>query len=199
MLTSRRTILSVVAAGAFLSPGLARADDPKRAERAIGSPDAKTTVIECFSLTCSHCAAFDRETMPDVKKELIETGKVRYVFHDFPLNALDFTAFQVSRYLPMDRYLPFVEALLSSQDRWAFARGINPTEELWKVAALAGMSRATFDQAVADKGLMTWIAEQQQADQDRWKVNSTPTFVINGQVHVGGMGYEAFRKLVPDA
>ena len=199
MLTKRRTLLSVVAAGAMIPPGLARAEDLIRAERFLGKADAKTTVIECFSLTCSHCAAFAHETMPKVKAELIDTGKVRYVFHDFPLNQVDLIAFQVSRYLPIERYAAFVDALLASQDRWAFARGINPTEELWKYAALAGMSRATFDKAVGDTDLKTWILKQQKADQDRWSVDSTPTFIVNGQKFIGQMTFDAFRKLVQDA
>ena len=199
MLTSRRSLLSLVAAGAVLSPALAHAEDLTRTERTIGKADAKTTVIECFSLTCTHCAAFAHETLPRVKSELIDTGKIRYVFYDFPLNGLDFTAFQISRYVPLASYVPFVEALLSSQDRWAFARGVNNVEEIWKTAALAGMSRATFDKAVGDEGLKTWIATQQQVAVDKWKVSATPTFIVNGQVHSGVLGFDDFRKLIPDA
>ena len=80
---------------------------------------------EFFSLTCTHCAAFARETMPQVKKDLIDTGKVRWVFHDFPLDQVALTAAMVARYLPPDRYEPFINALFASQDRWAFARGVN--------------------------------------------------------------------------
>ena len=76
----------------------------------------------------------------------------------------------VARYLPPAQYYPFISALLANQDRWAFARGINTTDEIWKLAALAGMGRATFDQAVADNDLRSWILQQQQADQDRWKI-----------------------------
>jgi len=199
MLASRRSLLAMVAAGAALTPALARADDTTRTERSIGKADAKVTVIECFSLTCTHCAAFAHDVLPKVKSELIDTGKIRYVFYDFPLNGLDFVAFQVSRYVPIERYLPFVEALLATQDRWAFARGVNPTDELFKMAALAGMSRATFDKAVADDDLKAWIASQQQVAADRWKVNATPTFIVNNQVHSGEMGFDEFRKLIPDA
>ena len=199
MLASRRILLSLVAAGTLVRPGLARAEDATRAERAIGNADAKTTVIECFSLTCTHCAAFAHETMPQVKKELIDTGKIRYVFHDFPLDRVALTASMVARYLPVDRYAPFVDALLSTQDRWAFNRAANPNDELWKMAALAGMSRTTFDKAIADEDLKAWIVKEQQADQDRWKVSSTPTFIVNGTMYAGGMSFDAFRKLSPEA
>ncbi len=198
MLATRRSLLSLVATGTVLGALPVRAEDPTRTERFVGKADAKITVIECFSLTCSHCAAFAKETLPRVKAELIETGKIRYRFYDFPLNGLDFIAFKVTRYLPAASYLPFVEALLSTQDRWAFGRNIEPVVELWKMAALAGMSRTTFDKAVADEGLTTWIAEQQDVASKRWKVNSTPTFIVDDVVHAGEMNFDAFRKLVPE-
>ncbi len=199
MLASRRTLLSVVATAALVSPRLARAENLPRTERAFGKPDAKNTVIECFSLTCSHCAAFAKGPYQEIKKEMIETGKVRWVFQDFPLNQLDLIAFMVARNLPAERFPAFAEALLATQDRWAFARGINPTEELWKMAALAGMSRTTFDKAAADEDLKKWIVGEQKKVQDRWGVDSTPTFIINGAKHTGDMAFDTFRKLIPES
>ncbi|MDR3536475.1 MAG: thioredoxin domain-containing protein [Acetobacteraceae bacterium] len=184
-------------AGAFALPRSARADDPTQAERSIGSADAKIVVGEYFSLTCTHCAAFAKETMPQIKSQLIDTGKVRWVFHDFPLDQVALTAALVARHLPVDRYEPFVNALFGTQDRWAFARGVNSTDELWKMAALAGMSRTSFDAAVGDATLRSWILQQQQADQDKWKVDSTPSFVINNQKYAGEMNFDAFNKLLP--
>jgi protein-disulfide isomerase len=194
----RRTLLSLVALTG-LSPTLARAEDPRLAQRAIGKPDAKTQVVELFSLTCTHCAVFAQGTFPQVKANLIDTGKVFYMFHDFPLDQVALTAAMVARALPAARYEPFINALFASQDRWAFAQGVNSTEELWKTAALAGMSRATFDATVADTTLRDAILAQQKADGARWSVDSTPTFVINGEKHTGEMTYEIFSKLIPDA
>ncbi len=201
MLITRRHILPVVTAAAMLpfagSP--TRAEDETRAERVIGDPKAKTTVIEFFSLTCSHCAAFAAGPMPQIRKELIDTGKVRWSFHDYPLDQVALLAAQVARYLPVERYEPYVNALLATQDRWAFARGANHSEEIWKTAGLAGLSRAGFEKALADEGLKKWILAQQQADQDKWKIDSTPSFVINGTKYAGEMNFDAFRKLIPDA
>jgi protein-disulfide isomerase len=200
MLTRRQNLLAVVAGATlpnFVAAASARADELAMAERSVGKADAKTTVIEFFSLTCSHCAAFAAETLPKVKSDLIDTGKVRWIYHDYPLDQIALVAAQVARYLPVDRYEPFVNALLSTQNRWAFARDANHTEEIWKTAGLAGMSRATFDKAVADNDLKTWILKQQQADQDKWKIDSTPSFVINGTKYTGEMTFDAFRKLIP--
>jgi protein-disulfide isomerase len=203
MTFSRRSLLTVVPAGfaasAFVlraAPARAEDVDPK-AERFIGKPDAKVTVGEYFSLTCTHCAAFAASTFQDVKKNLIDTGVVRWVFHDYPLDQVALTAAMVARYLPVDRYDPFVEALFSTQNRWAFSRGSDTTEELWKIAGLAGMSRATFDKAIGDTGLRDWIVQQQKADTDEWKIDSTPSFVINNQKYAGEMSYDEFRKLIP--
>jgi protein-disulfide isomerase len=206
MLFTRRSTLAA-AAGIIglrsvpvaLAQAPAAAEDQRKTERSLGDAATKVTVIECFSLTCTHCAAFARGTMPQVEKQLIEPGKLRYVFHDFPLDQVALTAAMVARSLPPARYYPFISALFANQDRWAFARGINSTEELWKMAALAGMSRATFDKAIADTDLRNWILAQQQADQDRWKIDSTPSFIIDGKTYTGDMGYDAFSKLIPGA
>lgn len=202
MTFSRRSLLTVVPAGLTLgaialSSTTARADDDPRAERFVGKPDAKVTVGEYFSLTCTHCAAFARETYPQIKKNLIDTGTVKWVFHDYPLDQVALTASMIARYLPVDRYEPFILALFASQDHWAFSRDVNPTDEIWKVAGLAGMSRATFDKAVADTSLRDWIIQQQKLDTDKWKIDSTPSFVINNQKYAGEMSYDAFRKLIP--
>jgi protein-disulfide isomerase len=170
-----------------------------QASRGLGDPSAKVVITEYFSLTCAHCAAFAKETMPLIEKDLIKPGKVRFVFHDFPLDQVALTAAMVARYLPPNQYYPFVSALLASQDRWAFARGANTTEEIWKLAALAGMSRDTFNEALADEELRNWILHQQEVDQTTFKIDSTPSFVIDGKKYAGEMSYDAFRKLVPDA
>jgi protein-disulfide isomerase len=202
MIFSRRFLLTVVPAGfagglvARATPARADDVDPK-AERFIGKPDAKVTVGEYFSLTCTHCATFAATTFLEIKKNLIDKGVVRWVFNDYPLDQVALTASMVARHLPVDRYEPFINALFASQNRWAFGRGGDPTEELWKIAGLAGMSRTTFDKAIGDKQLRDWIIEQQKADSDEWKIDSTPSFVVNHRKYAGEMSYEAFRKLIP--
>jgi protein-disulfide isomerase len=203
MTVLRRSLLTVLPAGLTFSAlgrsaTAANADEElARAERSVGKPDAKVTVGEYFSLTCTHCAAFAQTTFLDVKKNLIDAGEVRWVFHDYPLDQVALTASMVARHLPVDRYEPFINALFANQNRWAFGRGSDPTEELWKVAGLAGMSRQTFDKAIGDTALRDWILQQQKNDTDRWKIDSTPSFVINGQKYAGEMNYGEFRKLIP--
>ena len=199
----RRTLVTAGVAGLCLPmlglPLAAHAAEATESERSLGPADAKNTVDEWFSLTCTHCADFAQGTFPQIKSELIDTGKLRWVFRDFPLDQVALLAAMVARYLPPDRYEPFVMALFANQDRWAFAQGVNPQDELWKTAALAGMNKATFDKAVADDGLKTWILQQQADAQKKLGIDSTPSFVINGQKYAGEMSFDAFRKLIPDA
>ena len=200
MQTTRRILLSVVAATPFAMPFAAPAQDDKRlGERFIGKPDAKVTIEEYFSLTCGHCANFALNTLPRVKTELIETGKCRLVFRDFPLDQIALTAAAVARAMPPERYEPFLHALFASQDRWAFARGVNHTEEIWKFAALAGLKRTAFDAAVADTALRTAILQAQEAASKQFGIRSTPSFVIKGQTHAGALSFERFRDLVEAA
>ena len=196
MPVTRRLLLASLAAAPAL-PALAQTD-PRMAERSMGPADARVVVTEWFSLTCSHCADFQKVTFPQVREKLIETGRIRYVWRDFPLDQVALTAAMVARTLPEKQYEPFITALLSSQDRWAFARNVNSTEELAKIAALAGMSRDTFNRAIADTGLKTAIL-QAQAEGEKAGVRSTPTFVINGKVTAGAVPYNEFAKAVDAA
>ncbi len=180
MRLTRRLLLSSLGASAMPLTRRAVAagspDKPWAGERSLGRPGAPVTVTECFSLTCTHCAAFSRETMPQVKKTFIDTGKVRFVYVDFPLDQVALTAAMVARSLPADRYEPFITALFANQDRWAFARDVNSTEELWKTAALAGMNREAFTSAISNNDLKNFILSEQDAAQKKWGVDFDSDF-----------------------
>ena len=200
---TRRTLLAATLLAlpttALWNTARAQADDPRMADRALGKSDAKVTVQEYFSLTCTHCAAFQKETFPQVKAALIDTGKVRYIWRDYPLDQLALYAAMVARALPAERYEPFVTALLSTQDRWAFTRTANPVEELVKLALLAGMSRPTFDTTVRDDKLKQFVLDEQSQGEKKYAVNSTPTFVINDKAFPGAISFDAFQKAVDAA
>ena len=228
MSTSRRTLLTVggivVAAGAggaawwrfsgqppapaptttAAAPVVAPTGDQRLAERSIGKPDAPVVVTEWFSMTCPHCAAFHRDSMPAIKANLLDTGKARLVFRDFPLDQLALTAAMVARALPVERYEAFLGALLASQDRWAFNRQANPIEELAKIAALAGLGRDAFNAATADQDLRTAILKGQDEANKTYNVDSTPSFIFNGpgaknRREAGGRSPDDFAKLVATA
>jgi protein-disulfide isomerase len=194
-ITRRRLLVAAAAAPALVRTALAApAADPRMADRSLGFADAKVVVQEWFSLTCTHCAAFSRTVFPDVQKSLIDTGKIRYVFKDFPLDQVALSAAMVARSLPPERYVPFVGALLASQDRWAFSRTANSTDELAKMAALAGMSRQVFDATLADDSLKAAILTEQDAGTKKYSINATPTFVFGDTPHSGELSYDSFAK-----
>jgi protein-disulfide isomerase len=202
MLSTRRSLLIVAATSAIvpavLRPERAWADDPRQTPRFIGSPDAKVTATEWYSMTCPHCARFADQVFPEVKAKLIDTGKLKYVFGDFPLDQLALTAAMVARALPADRYEPFILSLLSSQIQWAYGSG-NHTDQLFARAAIAGMNRETFDATIKDQGLRDWILTEQKAAQDKYQVDSTPTFVVGLRKAAGEITFDAFNQLVQSA
>lgn len=177
----------------------AQAADPKD-EIVLGSPSAKITVVEYFSMTCSHCAQFDIETLPELRKNWVDTGKVRFIFRDFPLDRLALRGAQLGRCLAADRgpdtYARFVELLMKSQSEWA--RSKDPLQALEASARLAGMSKERIDACSADKALETFILEGQFKAEKEYNINSTPSFLVNGKMVPGAMPYEAFDKLLKD-
>ncbi|WP_298216100.1 DsbA family protein [Acidocella sp.] len=205
MQITRRSTLSLVGAAA-LAPSFAWADSAPagatpstETERSIGSPNAPVTVLEFFSLTCPHCAEFGTVTMPQIKPKLVDTGKVRFVYHDFPLDQIALKAAQVSRYLPANEYYPFIEALFASQNDWAFQEGEDYHARIFKYAALAGMDQATYDKAWNDEALGKWILAGHQEAEKIDQIDATPTFIINGKKIPGAMDYDTFASLVAKA
>jgi protein-disulfide isomerase len=191
----RRTLLSVAIASAALPARAAL--DTTRAERSLGSQQARQTAIECFSLTCPHCADFAEQSFPQLTAELIATGRLRWVFYDYPTDLLALQAAMVARYLPVQRYERFIDTLFANQMRWAYAAGDDGgREELWPFAADGGMARTTFDRAVIDTGLRDWIVGRATDAESRWQVEATPSFVIDGKVYEGAMSAAEFVAIL---
>jgi len=200
----RRVVLAaapgLLAAGGLVRPAAAQttppADNPKLSERSMGEASAPLVVQEFFSLTCSHCGAFGREVWPQVKAELVQTGKIRFVWRDFPLDQIALRAAVVARYFPVAAYEPFIEMLFNTQDRWAFARGVDHKTEIGKIAALAGMSAATFDTAWADDATARGILELRQQGERQYSIQATPTFVFGSRTVSGAIPFDRFQQEV---
>lgn len=194
---SRRS-LGVLAAASAPSLALAQGPDPRLSARAIGRADAPVTVTEFFSLTCGHCAAFHNASWARVKSELVDTGRIRFVWRDFPLDGIALAAACVARSLPEERYPAFISTLFQTQDRWAFAQG-RQLEELARLAAMAGMDRKGFDAVAADEGLRRGILEQRMAAERDYRITATPSFSFNGRMHSGNMPFDQFVQAVQQA
>jgi protein-disulfide isomerase len=171
-------------------------EPPAIGERALGKPDAPVTMIEYASATCPHCAAFHNETFPTIKKDYIDTGKIRFVFREFPLDDLALAGAMVARCAPEEKYFPILEVLFEQQRTWT--RG-NPREELFKIAQLAGFSRESFDQCLKNEEVAKGILAIRGTADEKYRVDSTPTFFINGEAVEGNVPLEEFRKIIEKA
>jgi protein-disulfide isomerase len=162
-------------------------------EKVLGSPTAPVTMIEYSSLTCSHCGDFHIVTFPLIKTAYIDTGRVRFVYRDFPLNEPAIVAGMVAR-CSGDRYFTALDALFSSQAAWASAADY--TGGIKKVVAALGMTSNDVDACLASTELRSGILSIMQGGAQDYGINATPSFVINGQKVVGALSYAEFSAIL---
>ncbi len=159
----------------------------------VGSPDAKVTIVEYASMTCGHCANFHNKVYPELKTKYIDTGKVRFVFREFPLDNLAAAASMLSRCAGGDRGQGLISVLFAKQDDWAFVRG-NPVPKLFDIAKQAGFTQESFDKCLTDQALLDKLIAGRTRASEKFGVNSTPTFFINGKRLQGGSTMADFDK-----
>jgi protein-disulfide isomerase len=162
-------------------------------DQAIGKPDAPVTVIEYASMTCGHCAAFHNNTYPEFKKRYVDTGKVRYILREFPLDPLAAGAFMLARCAGKDKYFPLVETLFQQQRNWVVQK---PIEPLFAIAKQAGFTQETFDACLKDQKMLDAIEWVRARGADKFKVDSTPTFFINGKIFKGALTIDDMAKAI---
>ncbi len=159
----------------------------------LGSETAPVTIIEYASLTCSHCKHFDETTFPELKKRYIDTGKVRYIFREFVLNEVDMLGVALARCVSKDAYFPFVRTLFEKQEQWAVQ---NPVAPLLAISKQAGLTEESFRQCASNQQVLQGINDQRERAADRFKVDSTPTFFINGEKHSGALSIGEMEKII---
>lgn len=179
----------VLAAGFALPPGYP--------ERVLGSADAPVTLYEYSSLTCPHCADFHRQTLPKLKASHIDTGKVRLVLRDYPLDRLSMVGAMMARCAPEAHYYKIMELLFSSQQAMVSAE--NPLAFLKQTGRLAGMSEADLDACFANESLLASIQQVQERARETFDVRSTPSFVIDRALYTGALSYEALSEALDRA
>lgn len=163
----------------------------------LGNKDAPVTMIEFSSLTCGHCGHFHRNTLPKLKKAYIDTGKVRLVLRDFPLDRLALAASTIAHCAGPKRYFGFIKVLYSTQVTWATSN--NPLQALEQVARQGGMSADEFNKCLDNKALVTAIRDRAESDGKAYNIDATPTFRIGDTQLVGDQPYEAFVKAIDAA
>jgi protein-disulfide isomerase len=162
-------------------------------ERALGNPNAPVTVIEYASLTCPHCAHFQRDVFPRVKKEYIDTGKIRFIVREFPIGHTSGTAAIINRCAPANKYFSLFNAFLLRQPEWV-SQEVRP-DAIYAVAKSSGMTRQEFDNCLANQTIIDGLTEVKQRGR-KFGVIGTPTFFANGRKAQGTITFEEFKALV---
>lgn len=205
---SRRTFL-MIGAGAFAAPALAttsgraHAADPtfpyevNATDMVLGAADAPITIIEYASLTCDHCGAFHRNTLPQLKKAWIEPGKARLVYRDFPLNGPALQAAMLAHCAGRERYFGFLEVMFQQQEQWSHAK--DPMAALAKLVRLGGMSEQQISACLSNKDVERRVLATRLDGEKRYAIRSTPTFLVNGRKITGNLPYAEFQKVLASA
>ena len=163
-------------------------------EMTIGKKDAPLTIVEYASLGCSHCAKFHQEIYPALKKDYIDTGKVKLIFRDFPLGTPALAATMIARCSGPERYFGFVEMFFRSQTQWSHAE--NPLEALSKVARLGGMPPIDVQACMRNQKLLEYIQLQKKHAYEEDGINATPYFVIGTEKLSGGLPYNQMKIII---
>jgi len=158
----------------------------------IGNADAPITVVEYASMTCGHCANFHTKVFPTLKEKYVDTGKVRFIMREFPLDNLAAAASMLARCAGEGKSFPMISALFAKQDDWAFVKG-DPRPELLKFAKQAGFTQESFEKCLTDQKLLEDISAVRSRGADTFGVNATPTFFVNGK-KLNGVALEDFEK-----
>lgn len=147
-------------------------------DRSVGKADAPVVMIEYASATCPHCAEFHEKLLPQIKTEYIDTGKVRFVFREFPLDQLALGAFMLARCVPEDKYFVTIDLMFRRQRTWAQAK--NPADELFRITQMAGMDQAGFEACLKRQDLAEAIVESSKKAAKDFAIKGTPAIFVNG-------------------
>ena len=162
----------------------------------IGNEDAKITIIEYASLSCSHCADFHTNTLETLKKEYIDTGKVKMVFRDYPFNYPALLGSMVLRCIPENYRYDYMNALFKLQTDWVNKKNKKTIQELYKIMQSGGMTKEEYDACIYNTELENEILEGVMEAQNQFNIKSTPSFIINGKLIEGNKSIKEFRQII---
>jgi protein-disulfide isomerase len=195
----KRILISAAISITFLVTYAASAAPPTTAQaladRILGDPNAAVTIIEYSSFTCSHCRQFHVEILPKIKKNYIDTGKVKLIYRDFPFDQMGLLATVMARCAPPERFFSFVNVLFQQQGKWS--RSKEPFKALSQIGKLGGLNPSDFEACLKNQALVDGIVEKRLDGQKKFDVKATPTFIIDGDHKiVGSQPYEDFDKIL---
>lgn len=166
-------------------------------EMSLGKEDAPVTIVEYMSMTCPHCAAFHRETYDAIKEKYVDTGKVRFILREFPLDNKAVAAIMLARCAPEGQGPALVSALFKNQITWVTAEDTRGA--LLQMSKLAGFTQESFEACLTNQKLLDDVIKVREMGSKDFGVDSTPTFFINGQRYAGGMTVEQMSAVIDAA
>ncbi len=186
-LFSRGALAQSVAEAELMQPG-------PLGDAVLGDEKAPVTIIEYASMTCPHCAHFALTTFPQLKQKYIDTGKVKYILREFPFDPIAAGAFMLARCAGgTDKYYAMVDLLFRTQTTWAVEQPLQP---MLATVKQAGFTEDSFKACLSNQKVLDGIEWVRNRAADKFKVSSTPTFFINGQMTVGAISFEEMQKLI---
>lgn len=202
-LFSRRQLLAAFTAGAALMAlpfsAWAQAVDQEEllqpgplGEMVMGAEDAPVTVVEYASMSCPHCARFHNETFEAFREKYIDTGQVRFIFREFPLDASAYGIAMLARCAPADRYFDIVEVYFEQQEEWARSQDVY--NAIFNIAQQFGFTKESFDACLENQALFEGLNEVRGRASEQFGVNATPTFFINGEKQSGALTLDQLEE-----
>jgi len=163
-------------------------------EKVLGNENAPITLIEYASLTCHHCATFHNEVLPKIKSDYIDTGKLKFIYRDFPLDHYALMASMVARCAGNKKFFTFLKVLFKEQPKWTAAK--DPFIALGHIARIGGIGKEEFKSCVGNKAIEDGILKS-RIDADReFTIKSTPTLIINGEKYDGSRTFKKLKKYI---
>jgi len=163
-------------------------------DKVLGAEDAPVTIVEYASMTCGHCARFDEVTFPELKSRYIETGKVRYIFREYPLNQPAYALSMLARCMPADKYFDGIEIMFEQFRSGALSGTFLPA--LTKLSKQIGFTQESFEQCLTNQKLLDALEAEKTRATNEFGVDATPTFFINGEKHSGALSIEEMGKII---
>jgi protein-disulfide isomerase len=164
---------------------------PAEGDMTMGPDTAKVTVVEYASASCPHCANFYKTTFPDLKKDYIDTGKIRFIFREFPHNQPALAAFMLARCAPKEKYFPLIDVFFATLPEWTQ----DPLAGLNKIAQQAGFTKESFEACLKNEAVAKQILDV-RTKAEGFGVTGIPTFFVNGERYEGENTIEAFRAKI---
>ena len=166
----------------------------KKSEKFLGDNNAKITIIEYASMTCDHCANFHKNIFPEIYEKYIQTGKVKFIFRDFPLDKQALFAAILANCAPKEKYFDFVKLIFNTTEKWISVED-EFLKKLKNIGKMGGLSNDQIESCFRDENMVDLAINSRSNGEKKFNISSTPSFIINGKKY-SSMTFEQFEKVL---